>query len=58
MSLIINDLNISEEKNNIYKNENQQINQSESKEDEINYAINLFILHEIFASFELRTKNL
>jgi len=52
MSLMTNDLQISEYSNNI------QQEQSEIKEKQLNYAINLFILHGIFTSFEIRTKNL
>ena len=52
MSLMTNDLQISEYSNNIQKE------QSEIKEKQLNYAINLFILHGIFSSFEIRTKNL
>ena len=52
MSLISNDFQISDYSNNI------QQEQSEIKEKQLNYAINLFILHGIFTSFELRTKNL
>ena len=52
MSLMTNDLQISEYSNNI------QQEQSEIKEKQLNYAINLFILHGIFSSFEIRTKNL
>ena len=52
MSLMTNDLQIFEYSNNI------QQEQSEIKEKQLNYAINLFILHGIFTSFELRTKNL
>ena len=51
-------MSLSEQGNNsIYMNNIQQ-NQSEMEERQINYAINLFILHGIFTSFELRTKNL
>ena len=57
MSLITNNISISEQNNNNYPNKNQ-IEQSEIKEKQINYAINLFILHGIFTSFELRTKYL
>ena len=57
MSLITNNISISEQNNNNYPNKNQ-IEQSEIKEKKINYAINLFILHGIFTSFELRTKYL
>ena len=57
MSLITNNISISEQNNNNYPNKNQ-IEQSEIKENQINYAINLFILHGIFTSFELRTKYL
>jgi len=46
-----------EQNNNNYPNKNQ-IEQSEIKEKQINYAINLFILHGIFTSFKLRTKYL
>jgi len=52
MSLITKDLNISE-----YSNMTQT-DQSKIKENQLNYAINLFILHGIFTSFELQTKNL
>ena len=52
MSLITNKLQISEYSNNIQKE------QPEIKEKQLNYAINLFILHGIFTSFEIRTKNL
>jgi len=52
MSLMTNDLQIFEYSNNI------QQEQSEIKEKQLNYAINLFILHGIFTSFEIRTKNL
>jgi len=52
MSLMTNDLQIFEYSNNI------QQDQSEIKEKQLNYAINLFILHGIFSSFEIRTKNL
>ena len=52
MSLMTNDLQISEYSNNI------QQEQSEIKEKQLNYAINIFILHGIFTSFEIRTKNL
>lgn len=55
MSLITNNISILEQDNNNYPNKNQ-IEQSEIKEKQINYAINLFILHGIFTSFELRTK--
>lgn len=57
MSLITNNISILEQNNNNYPNKNQ-IEQSEIKEKQINYAINLFILHGIFQSFELRTKYL
>ena len=57
MSLITNNISILEQDNNNYPNKNQ-IEQSEIKEKQINYAINLFILHGIFISFELRTKYL
>lgn len=57
MSLITNDISMLEQNNNNYPNKNQ-IEQSEIKEKQINYAINLFILHGIFTSFELRTKYL
>ena len=57
MSLITNNISILEQDNNNYPNKNQ-IEQSEIKERKINYAINLFILHGIFTSFELRTKYL
>jgi hypothetical protein len=57
MSLITNNISILEQDNNNYPNKNQ-IEQSEIKEKKINYAINLFILHGIFTSFELRTKYL
>ena len=58
MSLTSGNLLLSEQDNNsIYMN-NIQGNQSEIEERQINYAINLFILHGIFTSFELRTKNL
>ena len=57
MSLITNNISISEQNNNNYPNKNQ-IEQSEIKEKQINYSINLFILHGIFTSFELRTKYL
>jgi hypothetical protein len=57
MSLITNNISILEQDNNNYPNKNQ-IEQSEIKEKQINYAINLFILHGIFTSFELRTKYL
>ena len=57
MSLITNNISISEQNNNNYPNKNQ-IEQSEIKEKQMNYAINLFILHGIFTSFELRTKYL
>ena len=49
---LINDFQISDYSNNI------QQEQSEIKEKQLNNAINLFILHGIFTSFELRTKNL
>ena len=48
----VNDFQISDYSNNI------QQEQSEIKEKQLNYAINLFILHGIFTSFELRTKYL
>jgi hypothetical protein len=57
MSLITNNISMLEQNNNNYPNKNQ-IEQSEIKEKQINYAINLFILHGIFTSFELRTKYL
>lgn len=57
MSLITNNISILEQNNNNYPNKNQ-IEQSEIKEKQINYAINLFILQGIFQSFELRTKYL
>ena len=57
MSLITNNISMLEQNNNNYPNKNQ-IEQSEIKENQINYAINLFILHGIFTSFELRTKYL
>ena len=37
-------------------NEEQEI--SEINDRQINYIVNLFILHGIFTSFEMRTKNL
>ena len=37
-------------------NEEQEI--SEINDRQINYVVNLFILHGIFTSFEMRTKNL
>jgi len=37
-------------------NEDQEI--SEINDRQINYVVNLFILHGIFTSFEMRTKNL
>ena len=63
MSLYLNSFQISEQNNNNYNNNNminnnEQLNISEIKERQINYAINIFILHKIFISFELRTKNL
>ena len=57
MSLITNNISMLEQNHNNYLNKNQ-IEQSEIKEKQINYAINLFILHRIFTSFELRTKYL
>ena len=57
MSLITNNISMLEQNNNNYPNKNQ-IEQSEIKEKQINYSINLFILHGIFTSFELRTKYL
>jgi len=57
MSLITNNISMLEQNNNNYPNKNQ-IEQSEIKEKQINYAINLFILHGIFTSFKLRTKYL
>ena len=57
MSLITNNISISEQNNNNYPNKNL-IEQSGVEEKQINYAINLFILHGIFTSFELRTKYL
>ena len=54
MSLLINDdSQISEYSN--YKNNNEQI---ELKEKQLNYAVNFFIIHRIYTSFELQTKNL
>jgi len=62
MSLYLNSFQISEQNNNNYNNNminnSEQLNISEIKERQINYAINFFILHKIFTSFELRTKNL
>ena len=40
----------------IQSNEEQEI--SEINDRQINYVVNLFILHGIFTSFEMRTKNL
>lgn len=59
MSLITNDIQISEQNDkNIYNSNILNNPQLEEKENQINYAIYLFILHGIFTSFELRTKNL
>ena len=64
MSLYLNSFQISEQNNNndynnnYMINNNEQLNISEIKERQINYAIYFFILHRIFTSFELRTKNL
>jgi hypothetical protein len=49
----INSMQISQQNNN-----NKNIEYSDINEKQINYAINLFILHGIFTSFEIRTKNL
>ena len=49
----INNMQISQQNNN-----NENIEYSDINEKQINYAINLFILHGIFTSFEIRTKNL
>ena len=49
----INSMQISQQNNN-----NENIEYSDINEKQINYAINLFILHGIFTSFEIRTKNL
>ena len=49
----INSMQISKLNNN-----NENIEYSDINEKQINYAINLFILHGIFTSFEIRTKNL
>jgi hypothetical protein len=49
----INNIQISQQNNN-----NENIEYSDINEKQINYAINLFILHGIFTSFEIRTKNL
>lgn len=40
----------------IQSNEEQEI--SEINDRQINYVVNLFILHGIFTSFEMNTKNL
>jgi len=49
----INNIQISQQNNN-----NENIEYSDINEKQINYAINLFILHGIFTSFEIHTKNL
>ena len=49
----INNIQISQQNNN-----DENIEYSDINEKQINYAINLFILHGIFTSFEIRTKNL
>ena len=49
----INNIQISQQNNN-----NENIEYSDINEKQINYAINLFILHGMFTSFEIRTKNL
>ena len=49
----INNIQISQQNNN-----NENIEYSDINEKQINYAIHLFILHGIFTSFEIRTKNL
>ena len=49
----INNIQISQQNNN-----NENIEYSDIIEKQIKYAINLFILHGIFTSFEIRTKNL
>lgn len=49
----INNIQISQQNNN-----NENMEYSDINEKQINYAINLFILHGIFTSFEIRTKNL
>ena len=49
----INNIQISQQNNN-----NENIEYSDINEKQINYAINLFVLHGIFTSFEIRTKNL
>ena len=49
----INNIQISQQNNN-----NENIEYSDINEKQINYTINLFILHGIFTSFEIRTKNL
>ena len=52
MSLLISeDSKISE--NNNYNDEQIQL-----KENQLNYAVNFFIIHRIYTSFEFQTKNL
>ena len=67
MSLISNNNNtnsvsmqISSQNNNNNKCDktNEEKDFLEINEKQINYVVNLFILHGIFTSFEMRTKNL
>ena len=44
--------------NNTYIQSNEEQEISEINDKQINYVVNLFILHGIFTSFEMRTKNL
>ncbi len=53
MSLISNNNN-----SNKYNKANEEKEFLEINEKQINYVVNLFILHGIFTSFEMRTKNL
>ena len=66
MSLISNSNNTSNiskqisqiNNNNKYNKANEEEKFWEINEKQINYIVNLFILHGIFTSFEMRTKNL
>ena len=63
MSLLSNTNNIKMQiyqqgNNNTYIQSNEEQEISEINDRQINYVVNLFILHGIFTSFEMRTKNL
>ena len=63
MSLLSNNNNMKmeiyqQENDNTFNKSNEEQEISEINDRQINYVVNLFILHGIFTSFEMRTKNL